>query len=268
MPSPPVAPMPTTAEAVSWPPTRWTGMPCQLPARCPAGRISGTRDRDDPIGVEQLGRPRAGADVDQLRRAGARPLRRAPRRSGGARAARAAAARGGPAPSSLGIVGGQLEERVERLQLDAGACCRGRPRRSGRRDRRNPSVRWSRYETRRCDEVAPVDRAARSRRPRCRRRSRRPVPARARRSRPVLHLGDQARPVPAQRAAGIGIGLGLVRVPVDDLEDRRAVPSSTRQTRTEVAPRSTATTAGGTVGLRGRWRPSAVPPLGDRVAAR
>ena len=230
-----------------------------------AGAVPGRQDRREPRGLEADRRRASSADQSpELRSTSAvvpalvRSPTPAPVRWCTSSSGSSSSVRG---PRQLGaVVGRQLEDRVERLQLDPGACVELAARRCRSTTLAAPVgavVAVARRAARR--SVAALRRAGRSRRPTCRRRSTRPAPL-ERGGEARLDLGDEARPVPAQRA--VGVDDRLVRVAVDDLDAGGPSPRSTRQTRIDVAPKSTATTAA-TVDVTGRWRPTPVPALGD-----
>ena len=165
----------------------------------------------------------------------------------------------------VAVVRGELEDRVERHELDP-----GRSRRAARAPIRSTTVAVARRCGRRGTRTAArrarrARRAGRSRRPRCRRRSTRPGRSPSARSRPRSHLGDEAVPVPAQRAVASRTGScaygGRPRARGGRRRGRRGRPGSS------VAPKSTATTGRS---RRRRQRPVATAScaaLGDRRGA-
>ena len=92
-------------------------MPCHAPTCVPA-RLTGRQLPCDADGREQVGRPVVGIDVDQARGAGARPL-------GDDRTRQVVHDELGQEQQPVGpielvpAVGGELEDRVERLDLHA-----------------------------------------------------------------------------------------------------------------------------------------------------
>ena len=127
---------PSTADAVSWPPTRCTGTPRQLPTCVPGSRIAGSSDGRRSMASSSSRRPVAGGEVEQPGRAGARQL-------GGDLAGEVVDEQLGEhhdvarrAPSCVAIVGGELEDRVDRQQLQSGRSRRAGARRCGRRPSR------------------------------------------------------------------------------------------------------------------------------------
>ena len=257
-----------------WPrrPTRCRARPPGAPGRpasCPPGsRRPGSAAAalgSRPTASASGRRPLAGADVDQPGRARAACARRRPRpvrwwtSSSGSISrcrARASSSRSCAATWKIGVERLELDagDRVQRLgTADAGPRPIGSPRCGGRGTRTA------------APPARPGRRAARSRRPRCRRRSTPPAPPPARPpgpspSRPRAAAQSHRRRPPASAT-------GAWHVAVDDLDSAGAPsPSSTRHTRIDDAPKSTATTATGAsaTALRAPWRPSRRPAVADR----
>ena len=215
-------------------------------------RSAGTTRSATPIASSELARPLARCDVDERRRARARQL-------AGDRAGQVVHQQFGQQQHVAGplelvaIVRRQLEDRVDRLSctpvrgVEPSAPIRSTtlppavgPRGPGRDGRR--------------DQFAARRRAARSRRPTCRRRSRRRGPASSATARPVstsaTRRGQSHRSVPSASRDG------LVRVPVDDAAGPARPSRDRRRQRGPRSRRSRRRRRGATRRSRGRWRPT------------